>query len=458
MEKEVLEFIKKNNLVKAGEVIGVAVSGGADSMSLLHFLWKNAEDLDIKVIAITVDHMLRGENSLGDSLFVKRWCDENGILCMKFSVDALRLSKEKNLGIEESAREARYGVFAKLLEENRVDKIALAHHLSDQAETILLHILRGSGLEGATGMDASRDGLYIRPFLNVSKDEILKYCAINYIEYVEDESNFDTKYNRNFLRNKIIPELKKRWENVEQNIVNFGQSCREDNDYILSQANFNGLLSSSTVAKIPLVYFRYNKSVISRIIFVALSKIGVHRDIERKHIAMIEELADAENGKKISLPNNLFAQKEYDYITLFKEEKNVIVEEYPFTVGKINFANIYEIVTKRTKKFNFVKGTNFIDAGKLPAHAVWRTRKAGDLFTKFGGGTKTLKNFFIDSKVPVRLRGSLPVLANGNEILCVLGVQISDKVKVDDSTKLAYAVSNKELSAPKKLSTFQQLI
>ncbi|NCB48648.1 MAG: tRNA lysidine(34) synthetase TilS [Clostridia bacterium] len=458
MEKEVYDFIKEKKMFKAGDVIGVAVSGGADSMSLLHFLSQNAENFDITVMAITVDHMLRGESSLGDALFVKNWCRENGIVCLKFSVDAGRIAKDKNIGIEEAARQARYGVFDNLLKENKVDKIALAHHMSDQVETILLHLLRGAGLSGASGMEHSRNGLFVRPFLNVSKDEILKYCAVNYVEFVDDESNFDIKYNRNFLRNKIIPKLKKRFEGVEQNIVNFGKSCREDNDFILSQVSHEGILSSENVAKIPLVYFHYQSSVINRIIFNALSRINVFQDIERKHIELIKELSMGENGKKISLPNNIFAQKEYEYMTLFREEKEVIADEYPFVVGKTNFANMYEISIKRTKKFNFSKGTLYMDIAKLPQDAVWRTRKTGDVFTKFGGGTKPLKNYLIDVKIPARLRDTLPVLASKNEIFCVLGNQISEKVKVDDSTKMAYVVSKTELMPQKKLSTFQQFI
>lgn len=458
MEKDVLQFIKEKKLVKAGDVIGVAVSGGADSMSLLHFLSQNAETLDINVVAITVDHMLRGESSLGDALFVKNWCRENGIVCLKFSVDAGRISSEKNIGVEEGAREARYGVFDKLLQENKVDKIALAHHMSDQAETILLHILRGAGLSGASGMDISRNGLFIRPFLNVSKEEILKYCAINYVEYVDDETNLDIKYNRNFLRNKIIPELKKRFEGVEQALVNFGLACREDNDFILSQVKHDGILTSKNVAKIPIIYFYYQPSVINRIIFKTLSMINVFQDVERKHIELIKELSQGENGKKISLPNNIFAQKEYEYLTLFREEKEVIADEYPFVMGKTNFANLFEINVKRSKKYNFSQENLYLDIAKLPKDVVWRTRKTGDIFTKFGGGTKPLKNYLIDVKIPARLRNTLPVLASGNEIFCVLGNQISEKVKVDESTKMAYVVSKKDLQAQKKLSTFQQLI
>lgn len=444
MEKEVYEVIKKTKMFHAGDVVGVAVSGGADSMALLHFLFENKDNLDISVMAITVDHMLRGEKSMGDALFVRTWCKEHGIPCLVFTVDAGRIASERNVGIEDGARQARYEVFERLLKENKVDKIALAHHRGDQAETILMHILRGAGLSGAGGMEYVRNN-YVRPFLDVSKDDIVRYCGTNFVEYVEDETNSDITYNRNYLRNVVIPELKKRWEGAENNIVQFGKSCREDNEYILSHTSHDGIIIMGDMAKVPLIYFHYAKSVSSRIIFDALSKINVTKDIERKHIDMIFDLAESENGKKINLPNGLVAQREYDYITLYKTQKKIISEVFALKTGKTDFAGIYEISVKRTNKLEPRENALMIDAKKVPEDAVWRVRKAGDSFTKFGGGTKTLKNYLIDKKIPLRVRETLPVLASGNEILCILGVEISDKVKLDEETKFAYVISGKAI-------------
>ena len=445
MENEVLNLIKQKKMIKPGETIGVAVSGGVDSMSLLHFLNDNKEILDCQVVAITVDHMLRGEESLDDALFVKNWCRENGIYCHKFSVDAGRLAKEKNIGIEQAAREARYGVFENLIKENVVDKIALAHHLADQAETILLHILRGAGLNGACGMEFIRDDVYIRPFLSVSKDDLVRYASRNYIEYVEDHTNYESKYNRNFLRNVILPQLKQRWEGVEQNLINFSLSCKEDNDFILSHVNCRGVIEDKNLVKVPLLYFHYKSSVINRILFECFEKLNVTKDIERKHIELIKDLAAGENGKKINLPNEIIVQKEYDYVTIFKNEKTVIVQQYPFVVGKTNFAGLQEITVKRSKKLEKQNNALVMDASLIPERAVWRTRKNGDSFTKFGSGKKALKNFFIDKKVPNRVRDFIPVLAVGSEILCVLGYEISESVKITENTKMVYVVTNKEI-------------
>ncbi len=441
MEK-VFNTIDNNKLINAGEVIGVATSGGIDSMSLLHFLNSVKEKYDIDVVAIHVDHCIR-DVSYQDCEFVVNYCRQNHIRCHKFRVDAMKIANEKNIGIEQAAREARYGVFDALIQKGIVDKIAIAHHQADQAETILLHILRGSGLSGASGMEYRR-GAYIRPFLDLTKDEVNRYAYQNELPYVEDETNTDTSYNRNFLRNDIIPKLKKRWPTLEQNIVNFGKACKEDDEYIMSQATFDAILVENNVVKIPLNYFVYPSSVTNRIIMYSLGKAGINCDIERKHINLIRNLSLAANGKKINLPNGATVVKEYEYLTIIATNKDVIAQECPIAVGKTDFSGLYEISVKRTKNFAITEGVQLFDCAKVPKTAVWRVKEKGDKFEKFGGGTKPLRMYLIDKKVPSRIRDTLPVLADGNDILVILGVEISDKVKIDKNTKLAYAVSYKQ--------------
>lgn len=442
--ENVLEAIKKNRLIKTGDTLGVGVSGGADSMALLHYLNSIKEDLDIDLVAITVDHGLR-ENAGSDCDFVMSYCKENRIRCHKFKVDSYKIAKERGLCIEQAAREARYGVFDALIKKGIVDKIALAHHMGDQAETILLHILRGAGLVGATGMDYIRDGIYIRPMLNVTKDEIIKYLYENSIDHVEDETNADSTFSRNYLRNKIMPLLRKKFPAVDQNLVNFGKACKEDDDFIAKQVSFDAIITEPTIVKIPLNYFIYDKSLTSRMIMKAFDSLGVVADIERKHIKMVTDLANAENGKKLDLPHNTTAIKEYEYITITRKVKEVITDSQGLKVGKTSFADMYEIDVKRTKMFVLRPGVQLMDTKKIPADAVWRVRQKGDKFEKFGGGTKPLRTYLIDKKIPARLRDSLPILAKGDEVYCILGVEISNKVKVDQDTKMAYSVTYKEI-------------
>ena len=195
--EHVLENIKNFNLIKKGDTIGVAVSGGKDSMALLHFLSALQLDLDFEVVAIHIDHSLR-PSSAQDAFFVMNYCKKNHIRAYKFKVDVKALAEKSGNSIETEAREARYGVFESLIKKGIVDKIALAHHAEDQAETILLHLFRGSGLSGARGMDIKKKDIYIRPMLQTRKSDIVRYIDDYEIPFVEDETNSEDVYQRNF--------------------------------------------------------------------------------------------------------------------------------------------------------------------------------------------------------------------------------------------------------------------
>ncbi len=436
-------FIFENKLFKSGEIIGVGCSGGSDSLALLHYLANNQEKFDIEVVAIHVDHEIR-ENSYIDADFVKEKAREWGIRFYKFRVDAPKIAKEKGISLESAAREARYGVFKTLLKKGLIDKIALAHHISDQAETILMHLFRGAGIAGAKGMNAISDKVYVRPFLNTTKDEILQYLAENHLDYCEDETNEDISYNRNFVRNVLMKEIKSRWPNVEQALVNFAKSVKDDDEYINKQIYAEAIITEDKVVKIPTSYFLYDKALVSRIIFRAVKSIGINQDIERKHIEAISELAlKGDNGKRLFLPFEAIAIKEYDYLTIYNRHKEEVKFEQELKCGEFDVPNFGKLVVKRVKDFSILPGQLLIDYRKVPKDAVWRFRQDGDVFTKFGGGTKKLKSFMIDKKIPVRLRDYIPVLASGNEIFAIAGVEISDKVKVEN-VPTAYLIEVKQ--------------
>lgn len=437
--QSILNTIKNDKLIQRGDVIGVALSGGSDSMALLHYLNSIKDNLGISLVALHVDHSIR-VNSANDADFVTKYCKNNGIRLFKTKIDVPSHAKQKSIGLEQSARECRYDFFGAALDKGIVDKIALAHHSLDQAETILMHILRGSGLSGAVGMTTKR-GKFIRPMLNTTKQEILAYLNQNSIEYVTDETNLDSDYNRNFIRNEVFPLLKQRYPHLEQSLVGFGKNCKEDLEYIHSQIPLDGLIKEDHSIKIPLSYFINQPSIINRIIFTALEEINITTDIERKHVEMIKELASAENGNRIDLPNQLIASKEYEYITLSTRYTKMDRKEKVFKAGKFEFPDFGLITIKKTTDFNHTHANHLIDANKLPKGCTWRYRKDGDVFAKFGSGKKKLKSYFIDKKVPSRLRDNIPLLACGDEILVVLGMEISELVKIDKNTKNAYSIT-----------------
>ena len=436
----ILQTIKENNLVKRGETVAVACSGGSDSMALLHKLKSLENELDIEVIAVSVNHSIR-ETAERDVKFVQDFCDRNGIRFYKFKVDVPKLAKAKAISLESAGREARYGIFDALIQKGVANKIALAHHLNDQAETILLHLFRGAGLSGMKGMDYQKDGTYIRPMLSTPKEEVLKYLSENNIEYVEDETNAESTYTRNFLRNEVFPLLLKKWPNIVNTLNNFSKSACEDDEYIKKNLNDYALLIEDKVAKIPLSYFSYDEPVINRIIFKALHGIGIGVDIERKHVEMVKDLArNAENGKKIDLPLGVSAFKEYEYLTLTNKKKEIIRFYAELKCGEVDVPTYGKLSIKRVKDFIPKQNVLYVDYKKVPRDAVWRFRQNGDVFEKFGGCTKKLKDYFIDKKIPQRERDNIPVLASGNEILVIAGMEISEKVKIEDDIKTALKI------------------
>jgi len=440
--ERVIDFIKQNKMIKSGEIIGVACSGGRDSICLLHFLNSIKAELDCEVVAVNVDHGIRTTSAL-DTEFVMQFCKDNHIRAYKFKAEALKVAKEEKLTIEQAARKVRYGIFETVIKKGLVDKIALAHHLNDQAETVLLNIVRGAGLNGAKGMEPTRDGIYIRPLLTTPREEIMAYLDENGLEFVEDETNKDNSYSRNYIRNVVLPDLRKHFKSVDKNIVKFASICNQDDKFINSQLNMGTLIETKEFTKIPLAYFYQDDAIINRILMKVLSRYAT-QDIERKHIKMIREFAlEALNGNIISLPFKIKVMKEYDYITIGIIKKKEVVGENVFRSGKLKIEGYGTIRSTSSKVFTEPKiHQHIIDASKLPGNAVWRTRQEGDTFAPLGlGGTKKLKEYFIDKKIPQRMRDEIPVLAVGSKILIVADIEIADELKVTDETKQFYKIN-----------------
>ena len=438
----VADFIQQHNLFEKGDRVGIGVSGGSDSMALLHFLHNVVrEQIGFDLIAVNVNHNMR-KGSRKESKFVSDYCKVNGIPYAGYNVDVPAYASTSKLSPEHAARVKRYECFGAAIKKYKLNKFAIAQHSSDQAETILLHIFRGSGIAGARGMESQR-GIYVRPLLETAKTDINAYLFKNQIPYVDDESNIKSNYARNFIRNEVIPLLQREWRNVEKNIIGFGQNCRQDDDYIESVVSTWGLISDENHVRIARNYFAYAPAVISRILLQAFDTLGARYNIEKKHLDLIYDLASTgENGNRVDLPNNLYAVKEYEYITIVRRGAFSKHHTVVFKAGQTAFPGFGAILVTRTISFKqaLAKGLLVLDVEKVPRSAKWRTRQDGDQFTKFGGGTKSLSAYLIDKKIPSRLRDKLPVLAVGNEVLCIAGLEISDKVRTDSTSVEAYVV------------------
>ena len=429
-----LEFLIDDKLISKEDRLAVGVSGGADSMLLLWALKDAQKKLGFYLEVIHVNHHLRGIASDSDSKFVESFCKKHKIPYSIINVDVKKLKEDSKTTLEESARLARYDAFNAIMKKNKLNKLVLAHHKNDQVETILMHIFRGSGISGAVGM--KNTDTTIRPLLNLSKDEILKLTKEYGIEHVQDASNLENDYSRNYLRNVILPQIEEVYPAVVNSVVKFGKRCEEIQNYILSQLDESLIQSIDEGVYLKQQIFEKESFFVREYLKRAFDKLKLFSDIESKHYTMIYELSKAEVNKEISLPHKLIARKSYGGIKILRSDKLIKNDNcFEFVKnGEIKFGG-FKIVTKVVSSSDVVYGEAlYVDANKISNSAVWRTRKQGDKFSKIGTGSKKLNDYLTNNKVDHELRNKLPILASGETVLVVAGDDVSENVKIDAST------------------------
>ncbi len=415
--------------------ICVALSGGRDSVALLDMLREGGYD----VSAVNVEHGIRGEESVSDSRFVSELCASMGVPLFAYSVDAPAFSAQNGYTLEQGARILRYGIFDELLNEKKCDYIALAHHLDDQVETVLMRILRGTGIKGLTGMRAV-SGRYLRPLLGVSRADIDRYVRERGLRYVEDSTNGDTAYTRNFLRGEIAT-LKTRFPALSDAVARLCANAREAEEYIDSHVPEPELKGGEAYVKISDLG---EAAIAKRLVMKAAKMLGVTQDIEEKHFALILALKDAENGKYLELTHSLNVHRQGDHLVFALRSDGARAEEIPFAEGVFEQ---FRISVEKAPAADIPSslasgdGTLYLDADSVPFDAVIRYRRKGDVIAKFGGGSKSLGDFLTDKKVPKRKRDSLAVVASGKSVLAVAGVDISSSCRVTDATTEVYKIS-----------------
>ena len=422
-------FVDLSKFNLANKIVAVALSGGSDSVALLHYLIENQKTFNYVVKAINVEHGIRGKDSLDDSTFVRELCQSLNVPLAFYKVDAIKFSKEQKLSLEESARVLRYDCFFDALEKGFCSVIATAHHLKDNAETVLFNLFRGSGLKGLTGINQIENKI-IRPLIEVSKDEIDEYIEKNALSFVLDKSNLNENYSRNYIRHQVLKDILKRFPDAEKSIYRFSVIAREENDF-LEKEMLKYLKIKDDSIEIPLPC---HNAILRRASIFALKKLGLKKDWEKVHVDDILSLVEKENGKAITLPKDIFAVKEYDKIVIYKKTSAVLTP-FPFGICEFNF-NGKRYAIEKVKDISSVnlKSGLYLDLDKISKTAKIRLKEDGDSFTKFGGGTKSLGDYLTDKKIPVKKRNSIPIIADGNKVLAVFGIEISIEVKVDKNT------------------------
>ena len=435
MEDLVLKNITDYNLIEKGQIIGVGFSGGSDSVVLLHCLNVLSKKIGFKIVAIHINHGIRGQEAERDQAFAEEFCKKYGIEIIVKRVDAINFSKQNKFTLEQGARILRYSTFEEVAKSRNINKIALAHHALDQAETILMHIGRGSGLRGLVGMRFS-SGIYIRPLLDISKAQIMDYINKNNLQFVEDSTNNCTDYARNFVRHKVIEDLKSVYPSAVENIVKLSKRVQEELDCVDGFVDDEWFRMQQNGVVLKGEAFCNKTFLINQAIFKALDLLNAVVDVEEKHLVSVRELFKRQVGKSINLPNGVVVVKTYDGLLFSKiTDVDYSQETELFGVGNIKFLGRHihcEVVQQ--SDVNFKPKELYLDYGKLPSRLIWRTPKEGDFIVKFGGQTRKLKQYLTDKKIGAIDRKSLPCLMSGAECFAIFGVEISDKVKLDENT------------------------
>lgn len=417
--RKALDTAAKYNMLCDGDRVVIAVSGGADSMALLDFFINIRDKYNLELCAAHVEHGIRGKESLADADFVSRFCRENNIKLYTKSINAVLGAKDAGLGVEEFARKARYDFFSAL----PCDKIATAHSLTDNIETVLFRLARGTGLKGTCGIPPVR-GNIIRPFIELTSQEIRAHCREQGIEYRIDSTNADEKYSRNFIRNSVLPSFERLNPDFQANFKSFITDVNADEKFIddAAQAAYDRAVCGGKIdtAKINEFPDPIKKRVIKK--YFELSGIT----LDRAHLVKALELT--EKSGKYQLRGNSFAVSAGGFLR--SAELDNTAENKEFITKILNY-----------NEFNANDIDFYCDCDKIIGSARLRARMAGDSIKPAGRGcTKSLKKLFNEYNIPLERRADNIVVADDKGVIGVVGCCADERVKPDGGTEKIFAI------------------
>lgn len=474
MYQNVLEKVKRycedRELLKENMGMVVGLSGGADSVFLLQALRELRDQYRLRLCAVHVNHGIRGEEAENDEMFSERYAEMLGVPFRKLAGDVPAMAKEWRVGVEEAGREFRYGCLEEVRQELGYDVIAVAHHRDDQAETILLHMLRGSSLRGMGGMRARRDRI-IRPLLCVGKEEILGALAQRGIGFCQDSTNEEVRYRRNRIRREILPLLQEVQEGAAEHLARLGEEMQEVAAYLEGQAETccrEMVQEEKGCLKVDADAFLSIPNALQREVAMRLLEqmAGRRRDLGSVHVAMFRELFVGETGRSLDLPYGLWAWREYSHVFLGKKigaEESVgdkwtagepaggewtaeepagdewtaelqLGKEFTVTTSQGEnwvlrpvrsvIAAGHGVDSKGAERFSAINlkkyCTKCFDYDRMDTMPRFRYWEPGDfLCLDREGHRKKLNRIFVDEKVPAVDRRRIPVLAMGSHVLWI---------------------------------------
>ncbi|WP_131039694.1 tRNA lysidine(34) synthetase TilS [Clostridioides difficile] len=448
---KVLSTINKHNLIQKGDKIVLGLAGGPDSVCLLHVLNRLKKDFNIEIYAAHLNHQIRGIEAQKDALYVSKLCEDMGIIFFVKSINVPKYCENEGLSLEEGARKLRYEMFYEIKDKIKANKIAIGHNLNDQAETVMMRIMRGTGLKGLKGIDYIRDNCIIRPILDVERNEIEEYCEAYNLNPRIDKTNLENIYTRNKIRLDLLPYMKDNFNsNVIESIVRMSNSLKSDNDYIEkeAEAKFREVsnIKEKGFVEINLDDFVCLHDAIKvRVLRNSIKHIlGDTNFVDQRHIEDIMSLEDnSKVNKMLTLPRNIFVYRKKDSIILTNEE--IVNEEIEFyynvpSNGFIKIKELKQIIETqvmsidRYKSMKLDNSSKGFDFNKVKGGIVIRSRRQGDKI-KLAMGSKKVKDLFIDLKIPREERCKIPIITDSEGIICVGDYKISENYKIDENTK-----------------------
>lgn len=477
-EEKVLNFITEYGLLEKGDKLLLGVSGGADSVCLLKVIMALRDRLllDKEIVVLHVNHMIRGEEADEDEEFVKKLCASYGVYYRSYSKDIPAMAKELGISCEEAGRNYRYKVMNELAIEKKCTKIAVAHHANDLAETVLLNIIRGTGLSGLTGIEAKR-GNIVRPLLCVKREDVEEYLKSSNQEFRTDSTNEQLDYTRNKIRHIILPAMEEINAGALDHIVSLARDAKNTDDYIAGIAGDffddkvmatssicvdncgNDTVCRKVVCNVDELC-KYESIIQNKMIHNMIGEAcGKKKDITRRHIEAVVELLYGETGKKVILPYNLVARRNYgeliiengqeisgnlsftEKVSYEKEELKVLTSNKPISVYISSGVLILEVVkaTDELKKELSSKKnlyTKYFDYGKINFNVCIRIPDEGDyIVINEKGDRKKLNRLFIDAKVDREHRDNWPIVADDSMVMWAVDLRYNEYYKVDEDTE-----------------------
>lgn len=430
-----------------GDRIVAGVSGGADSICMLYILCQLRKEYLIDVIAVHVNHMLRGADADADEAYVKKICDEWGITSYyAFHKDIQSYAKEEKMTVEEAGRKFRYDCFAKVMEQEQANKIAVAHHQNDLAETVVFHMTRGSGIAGLKSI-LPVNGAIIRPLLLLTKKEIEGYLQEQGISYQEDVTNQDNHYTRNKIRNQVIPLLEEVNTQAVSHICQLAEYAKSYDDLLkeVVESKWHRLAEclGETVYRLSVKGLKQENELVQAELIrqVFIKTAGCKKDITRLHIMQIKSLLDMDVGKQIDLPYGCAAYRDYDFILIKKvplqekKPKDFMVQlkqtgHYQLPGGK-GVIQVEEKIWTPEMEISTSPDVKMFDCDKIEGELYIRPPGAEDYIVIDSQGHKKKWNrYVIDCKIPKEERNQLLVIAENHCIMWIIGGRMGENYKI----------------------------